>query len=154
MRKVATALWLLLFLSPAASAATIHVPADFPTIQQALNAASPSSLTYAYALYDYGHALLLAGDPKDAVKVLYQRLQIPNQTEAVRQELQLALVALGQKSQSGGAGSGPPGHSHVHGGSGVGTPGRSGGSGAGLGPGSPPGQSGSPPGQGGNSQNG
>ena len=45
---------------------------------QAVNAAGSDSLTYAYALYDYGRTLLLAGDPKDAVKVLYQRLQIPS----------------------------------------------------------------------------
>ena len=86
--------------------------AALPILRSALNAASPSSLTYAYALYDYGHALLLAGDPQDAVKVLYQRLQIPNQTEEVRQELQAALLALGQKSQSGGVGTAPPGHHH------------------------------------------
>jgi eukaryotic-like serine/threonine-protein kinase len=114
--------------------------AALPVLRQAVNTASPDSLTYAYALYDYGRALLLAGDPKDAVKVLYQRLQIPNQTGAVRQELQLALVALGQ---SGGAGATPPGHLHHHGGPGVGPPV---GSGAGAGPGS------QPPGQGGNSQ--
>ena len=36
--------------------------------------------------------------------MLYQRLQIPNQTETVRQQLQLALQALGQQAnQSGGA---------------------------------------------------
>lgn len=119
--------------------------AALPVLRQAVNAASPDSLTYAYALYDYGRALLLAGDPKDAVKVLYQRLQIPNQTGAVRQELQLALVALGQNVQSGGAGAGvgPQGHRHDHGGPGGGPPV---GPGAGAGPGS------QPPGQGGNSQ--
>jgi len=112
--------------------------AALPVLRQAVNTASPDSLTYAYALYDYGRALLLAGDPKDAVKVLYQRLQIPNQTGAVRQELQLALVALGQ---SGGAGATPPGHLHHHGGPGVGPP---------VGPGAGAGSQ--PPGQGGNSQ--
>jgi eukaryotic-like serine/threonine-protein kinase len=115
--------------------------AALPALRQAVNSASPDSLTYAYALYDYGRALLLAGDPKDAVKVLYQRLQIPNQTGAVRQELQLALVALGQNVQSGGAT--PPGHQHDHGGVGVGPPGAPG---AGSGPGP------QPPGQGGDSQ--
>ena len=119
--------------------------AALPVLRQAVNTASPGSLTSAYALYDYGRALLLAGDPKDAVKVLYQRLQIPNQTGAVRQELQLALVALGQNVQSGGAGATPPGHLHHHGGPGVGP---HVGPGAGAGPGS------QPPGQGGNSQGG
>ena len=31
--------------------------------------------------------------------MLYQRLQIPNQTETVREQLQLALQALGQQAQ-------------------------------------------------------
>jgi serine/threonine-protein kinase len=118
--------------------------AALPVLRQAINAASPSSLTYAYALYDYGRTLLLAGDPKDAVKVLYQRLQIPNQTEAVRAELQNALVALGQ-SQSGGAGATPPGHRHHHGGPGAGP-----GGGPAAGPGAAPGPQ--PPGQSGDSQ--
>ena len=110
-------------------------------LRQAVNAASPDSLTYAYALYDYGKALLLSGDPKDAVTVLYQRLQIPNQTGAVRQELQAALLALGQNS-SAGAGATPPGQGHGHGhhGLGVGPPGGAPG-GPGAGP-QPPGQSG------------
>ena len=63
-----------------------------PVLRQALAAASPSSLTYAYALYDLGRSLRLAGDPKAAVSVLYQRLKIPNQTETVRLELQEALA--------------------------------------------------------------
>jgi eukaryotic-like serine/threonine-protein kinase len=114
--------------------------AALPVLRQVLNTASPDSLAYAYALYDYGRTLLLAGDPKDAVKVLYQRLQIPNQTGAVRQELQLALVALGQTVQSGGAGATPPGHQKDHRGRGVGPPGAPG-PGPGAGP-QPPGQSG------------
>ena len=116
--------------------------AAVPVLRQAVDAASPNSLTYAYALYDYGKALLLAGDPKDAVTVLYQRLQIPNQTGAVRQELQAALIALGQSS-SGGAGATPPGKGHGHHGLGVGPPG---------GPGAGPGTGPQPPGQSGNSQ--
>jgi eukaryotic-like serine/threonine-protein kinase len=89
--------------------------AAIPVLRQAVAAASPSSLTYAYALYDLGRSLRLAGDPVDAVKVLYQRLQIPNQTETVRAQLQLALLALGEKARSGGAGAGPSGHGrHDH----------------------------------------
>ncbi len=118
--------------------------AALPVLRQAINAASPSSLTYAYALYDYGRTLLLAGDPKDAVTVLYHRLQIPDQTGAVRQELQQALLALGQNA--GGAGAPGPGHHHGDGGPGGG-PG-----GGGPGPGAPvaPGQG--SPGQGGDDQ--
>jgi eukaryotic-like serine/threonine-protein kinase len=80
-----------------------------PVLRQTLAAASPSSLTYAYALYDLGRSLRLAGDPKDAVSVLYRRLQIPNQTETVRLELQQALRAMGQRSVA--TGGGVPGHS-------------------------------------------
>jgi serine/threonine-protein kinase len=81
--------------------------AAVPVLQQAVTAASPGSLTYAYALYDLGRSLRLAGDPADAAKVLYQRLQIPNQTGTVREQLQLALLALGEKARSGGAAAGP-----------------------------------------------
>ena len=95
-----------------------------PVLRQALAAASPSSLTYAYALYDLGRSLRLAGDPKAAVSVLYQRLKIPNQTETVRLELQEALRALGQQSvRSGG---GVPGRSPGNSGQ---APGHSGGAG-------------------------
>jgi hypothetical protein len=80
--------------------------AAIPVLRQAVAAAPHSSLTYAYALFDLGRSLRLAGDPKDAAAVLYQRLQIPNQTETVRQELQLALQALGQQANQTGA---PPG---------------------------------------------
>jgi tetratricopeptide (TPR) repeat protein len=47
-------------------------------------------LTYAYALYDLGHALQLGGDPSAAVPILKLRLDINNQRGAVAQELQLA----------------------------------------------------------------
>ena len=103
-----------------------------PVLRQALAAASPSSLTYAYALYDLGRSLRLAGDPKAAVSVLYQRLKIPNQTETVRLELQEALRALGQQSvqngggvpgQSPGQGTGHSGNESGHSG-GAGLPGH------------------------------
>ena len=38
--------------------------AAIPVLRQALAAAPPSSLTYAYALFDLGHSLRLAGDPR------------------------------------------------------------------------------------------
>lgn len=79
-------------------------------LRQAVATADPASLTYAYALYDLGRALRLAGDARDAVSVLWRRMQIPNQTGAVRLQLQLALVALGQNARnSGGTGPAPPG---------------------------------------------
>jgi len=75
-------------------------------LQHALSAASPASLTHAYALYDLGRSLRLSGDPGDAVPVLQQRLRIPNQTDVVRHELGLALRVLGQGG--GSPTSGPP----------------------------------------------
>jgi serine/threonine protein kinase len=50
-------------------------------LRQAVAAGPSSGLTYAYALYDLGRSLRLAGDPRDAAVVLQRRLQIPNQTE-------------------------------------------------------------------------
>jgi hypothetical protein len=91
-------------------------PAAINTLRQALATASPTSLTYAYALFDLGRSLRLSGDPKDAVAVLWKRMQIPNQTGAVREELQLALQALGRKFRhSSGAPAPGPGKRHGHG---------------------------------------
>ena len=101
-----------------ALASSGNYQAAIPLLQQAVNSAPRGSLTYAYALYDLGHALRMSGNPEAAARVLYQRLQIPNQTGAVRAELQSALLQLGRKaghapSHGGGpAGSGPPGHAH------------------------------------------
>jgi tetratricopeptide (TPR) repeat protein len=101
-----------------------------PVLRKAVTTASPASLAYAYALFDLGRSLRLSGDPRAAVPVLYKRLQIHNQTEVVRQELQLALRALGQQAQQqGGA---------VPGGQGGPGPGGAGGPGSG-GPGGGPG---------------
>jgi tetratricopeptide (TPR) repeat protein len=75
-----------------------------PVLRQALASAPHGGLTYAYAEYDLGRALRLAGDPQAAAQVLYQRLQIPNQTGTVRQELQAALLALGRRAQQPGDG--------------------------------------------------
>ncbi|HEX3510424.1 MAG TPA: hypothetical protein VHT27_04910 [Solirubrobacteraceae bacterium] len=72
-------------------------------------ASSEQCLTYAYALYDLGKALLLDGDPRDAVGVLTQRLQIDNQREVVAQELAIARAAL-----AGGAVVPAVGHGHGH----------------------------------------
>jgi Flp pilus assembly protein TadD len=86
--------------------------AAIPVLRQALAAAPRGSLTYAYALFDLGHSLRLAGDPRQAAQVLWQRMQIPNQTGVVRTELQLALQELGRRANSGGgahATSGPSG---------------------------------------------
>jgi tetratricopeptide (TPR) repeat protein len=69
--------------------------AAIPVLRQAVAAATPGSLTYAYALYDLGHTLRLAGDPQAAIAILEKRLQINNQTDVVRAELQRARQAAG-----------------------------------------------------------
>jgi serine/threonine-protein kinase len=92
--------------------------AAIPVLRQALAAAGPGSLTYAYALFDLGRSLRLAGDPQSAIPVLRQRLQIPNQTGVVWHELQLALGAAGSRAPSptGGATVAPKhdGHGNGH----------------------------------------
>ena len=67
--------------------------AAIPILQQAIAAASHRDLTYAYALYDLGRSLRLAGDPQAATPILKRRLRIPNQTPIVRHELRLAQHA-------------------------------------------------------------
>jgi serine/threonine protein kinase len=49
-----------------------------------------SDINYAYALYSLGRALRLAGRPEEAIRVLEVRRQIPDQTETVQNELDLA----------------------------------------------------------------
>jgi eukaryotic-like serine/threonine-protein kinase len=66
------------------------------TLRRAVSAASPVSLTYAYALYDLGRSLMLSGDPSAAVPILEQRLKIDSQTATVREALDQALRASGQ----------------------------------------------------------
>src|SRR6185312_13979672 len=111
-----------------------NYPQAIATLRKAIQAADPSSNTYAYGLYDLGVALLKSGDPAAAVPILEQRLKIPNQTPVVQQTLNEALQASGQApTPSPGPGKGHGrGKGHDHGG-----PGNSGGAGlAPLGPGS------------------
>jgi serine/threonine-protein kinase len=63
----------------------------------------------AYALFDLGHALRLAGRPSEAIPVLQQRLQNPDQRPVVERELALAEAAA-----NGGAAAGP-GNAKGHG---------------------------------------
>jgi eukaryotic-like serine/threonine-protein kinase len=92
-----------------------------PVLREALAAAPPGSLTYAYALFDLGRSLRLAGDPQAAIPILWQRLHIPNQTGVVKSELELALRALGQRYRaSGGAAPTPPNNGQGGGGRGGG----------------------------------
>ena len=68
-----------------------------PLLEQAVASYSGFStdLGYAYALFNLGRSLRLAGRPADAVPILELRLQIPNQQETVRRELALARRAAG-----------------------------------------------------------
>jgi serine/threonine-protein kinase len=60
-------------------------------IDEQVVAKGPSAgLTYAYALYDLGHALRLAGRPDEAIPILKQRLKINNQRDVVKAELEQA----------------------------------------------------------------
>jgi Flp pilus assembly protein TadD len=81
-----------------------------PVLREAVATAPSSSLTFAYALYDLGHSLRLAGDPRAAVPILTRRLQIPNQAGVVRAELLLALGAAGQGAPGAGNGGNPAGN--------------------------------------------
>lgn len=69
--------------------------AAIPLLEQAVAAYPEGSqeLTYAYALYNLGRSLRLAGRPEEAVPILERRLQIPNQTETVQRELEAARAA-------------------------------------------------------------
>jgi eukaryotic-like serine/threonine-protein kinase len=55
-----------------------------------------SSLDFAFALFNLGHALRMAGHPEEAIPILEQRLQIPNQTQTVQSEIDAARAAAGQ----------------------------------------------------------
>jgi predicted Ser/Thr protein kinase len=68
-----------------------------PLLQRAVDSFPEGSqeLTYAYALYNLGRSLRLAGRADEAVPVLERRLQIPNQTQTVEQELEAARAAAG-----------------------------------------------------------
>jgi eukaryotic-like serine/threonine-protein kinase len=55
-----------------------------------------TDINYAYALYSLGSALRLAGRPDEAIPVLEARLAIPNQTETVQHELDLARAEAGE----------------------------------------------------------
>jgi tetratricopeptide (TPR) repeat protein len=92
-------------------------PAAIAADRQALSAAKPSDLTYAYALYDLGDALLRSGNPQAAIPVLEQRLKIPNQTAVVQQTLDQARRAAGVAAPSSAAPprSSGPGAGHDHG---------------------------------------
>jgi hypothetical protein len=69
-----------------------------PILQRAVESfpEGTSDLNYAYALFNLGRSLRLAGRPAEAIPVLEQRLQIPNQRGTVKKELDLARQEAGQ----------------------------------------------------------
>lgn len=68
-----------------------------PVLEEAVRAFPPGTedLNYAYALFNLGNALRLSGRPEEAIPVLEQRLEIPNQTDVVREELAAAEAEAG-----------------------------------------------------------
>jgi serine/threonine protein kinase len=71
--------------------------AAVPVLEEAVGAYPEGSedLTYAYALFNLGNALRLSGRPEEAIPVLEQRLEIPNQTDRVEEELAAARSEAG-----------------------------------------------------------
>ena len=69
-----------------------------PTLQEAVDSFPPgtSDLNYAYALFNLGKSLRLADRPDEAIPILEQRLKIPNQTDTVQRELDLAKQQAGE----------------------------------------------------------
>jgi serine/threonine-protein kinase len=55
-----------------------------------------ADINYAYALFNLGHALRMAGRPEKAIPILEQRLQIPDQTQTVQAELGAARAEAGE----------------------------------------------------------
>jgi serine/threonine protein kinase len=66
-----------------------------PVLRRAVASFPPETtdLNFAYALFNLGHALRVAGQPEAAIPILERRLQIPNQTETVQAELDAARAA-------------------------------------------------------------
>jgi eukaryotic-like serine/threonine-protein kinase len=72
--------------------------AAVPVLEEAVASFSEGSadLDYAYALFNLGHALRLSGRADEAVSILERRLQIPDQTATVEQELEEARAEAGR----------------------------------------------------------
>jgi tetratricopeptide (TPR) repeat protein len=84
------------------------VTATGEQLDECLEPVSAMCLTYAYALYDLGHALQLSGHPSAAVGVLQRRLRIDNQRPTVQNELTLARTQAGLEAQPDSALRGEP----------------------------------------------
>jgi len=71
--------------------------AAVPVLEEAVSSfpEGTEELAYAYALFNLGNALRLSGRPEDAIPVLERRLEIPNQTSTVEEELEAARAEAG-----------------------------------------------------------
>jgi eukaryotic-like serine/threonine-protein kinase len=71
--------------------------AAVPVLEEAVSAfpEGTEEPAYAYALFNLGNALRLSGRPEAAIPVLERRLEIPNQTATVEQELATARAEAG-----------------------------------------------------------
>jgi predicted Zn-dependent protease len=69
-----------------------------PVLQRAVQECGndPQDLTCAYAMYNLGRSLRLAGRPGDAIPVLERRLKNPDQKATVQSELEQARAAAGR----------------------------------------------------------
>jgi eukaryotic-like serine/threonine-protein kinase len=86
-----------------------------PLLERAVDALEGSGdITYAYALFNLGNALRLAGRPDEAIPILEARLEIPNQTGVVRKELEQAREDAGLDKDSRGMGPGKKGKAKGH----------------------------------------
>ena len=55
-----------------------------------------ADINFAYALFNLGHALRMTGHPDEAIPILQQRLEIPDQTKIVQAELAAARAAAAE----------------------------------------------------------
>lgn len=71
--------------------------AAVPVLEEAVSSfpEGTEELAYAYALFNLGNALRLSGRPEEAIPVLERRLEIPNQTATVEEELEAARAEAG-----------------------------------------------------------
>jgi serine/threonine-protein kinase len=73
-----------------------------------------AGLTCAYALFNLGRSLRVAGRPAEAIPILQRRLQFADQRAAVQAELDQARRAAGVVPAPSPPGKGKPGKGQAH----------------------------------------
>src|SRR5215211_6983572 len=93
-----------------------HPDQAIPVLKKAVDAChgDPSNLTCAYAMYNLGKALRLAGRPDEAVNWLQRRLQNADQRATVKRELAAARAAANGTGGGSAPSSGSPGKANGH----------------------------------------